>query len=220
MHGNTRFMRCSDETKDCSRKFYKAPGLDEVTDRTNHVPLCKECGDYMKPHAMFFDESYSEHYYRDQTTNNFAEDADALIVVGTALQTSGARRLVYRMLDKMKIPVIEINNNPCIEEGYSLTVTEKSEISLDQMFTELYRLESAPAGTVNKPAGQAKPKLLAPQPAPVVKAASPKGGSQSSIPKTNTAAKTGQKSTSPNPSTTATVKTTATTSAKSATTKK
>ena len=77
----------------------------------------------MKPHAMFFDESYSEHYYRDQTTNNFAEDADALIVVGTALQTSGANRLVNRLLHKMDIPVIEINNNPCIEKGYSLTVT-------------------------------------------------------------------------------------------------
>ena len=204
-------MRCSDESKDCSRKFYKAPGLDEVTDRTNHVPLCKECGDFMKPHAMFFDESYSEHYYRDQTTNNFAEDADALIVVGTALQTSGARRLVYRMLDKMKIPVIEINNNPCIDEGYSLTVTEKSEISLDQMFTELYRLESAPSSSVNKPTSQAKPKLLAPQPGPVYKGASAKGGSPGSSPKTNTAAKTGQKPTSPKPSASATVKSSATT---------
>ena len=213
-------MRCSDESKDCSRKFYKAPGLDEVTDRTNHVPLCKECGDFMKPHAMFFDESYSEHYYRDQTTNNFAEDADALIVVGTALQTSGARRLVYRMLDKMKIPVIEINNNPCIDEGYSLTVTEKSEISLDQMFTELYRLEKAPSSLVNKPTSQAKPKLLAPQPGPVYKSSSAKGGSPGSSPKTNTAAKTGQKPTSPKPSASATVKSTATTSAKSSTTKK
>lgn len=174
----------------------------------------------MKPHAMFFDESYSEHYYRDQTTNNFAEDADALIVVGTALQTSGARRLVYRMLDKMKIPVIEINNNPCIDEGYSLTVTEKSEISLDQMFTELYRLESAPSSSVNKPTSQAKPKLLAPQPGPVYKSSSAKGGSPGSSPKTNTAAKTGQKPTSPKPSASATVKSTATTSAKSSTTKK
>jgi hypothetical protein len=34
---------------------------------------------------MFFDESYSEHYYRDRTTNDIAEDIDALIVIGTAL---------------------------------------------------------------------------------------------------------------------------------------
>ena len=79
------------------------------------------------------------------------------------------------------------------------------------MFSELYRLESAPAGTVNKPAGQSKAKLLSPQPAQVSKTVSPKGGSPGRIPKTNTAATTGQKSTSPNPSKTANAKTTETT---------
>jgi NAD-dependent SIR2 family protein deacetylase len=68
----------------------------------------------MKPHAMFFDESYNEHYYRGRTTDDKVLDIDALIVIGTALATSGARRLVYTTLDKMNIPVIEVNNNPCI----------------------------------------------------------------------------------------------------------
>jgi NAD-dependent SIR2 family protein deacetylase len=85
MHGNTRYMHCSDEEKDCSRQFYMAPTLSDVTDRTNHVPVCSVCGANMKPHAMFFDESYSEHYYRDRTTNDAAEEIDALIVIGTAL---------------------------------------------------------------------------------------------------------------------------------------
>jgi NAD-dependent SIR2 family protein deacetylase len=39
----------------------------------------------MKPHAMFFDESYNEHYYRDKKTNEIADSIDALIVIGTAL---------------------------------------------------------------------------------------------------------------------------------------
>ena len=85
MHGNTRYMHCSNEVNDCSRMFYKAPMLDKVKDRTNHVPLCKKCGFPMKPHAMFFDESYSEHYYRGTTIKLLAEDIDALVVVGTAL---------------------------------------------------------------------------------------------------------------------------------------
>jgi hypothetical protein len=42
----------------------------------------------------------------------------------------------------MSIPVIEVNTNPCIEVGFTLNVHEKSETSLDQMFTELYRLEA------------------------------------------------------------------------------
>jgi len=57
----------------------------------------------------------------------------------------------------MNIPVIEVNNNPCIEEGYTLNVTEKSETSLDAMFEELYRLESGGGAATGQ-----KPKLLAP----------------------------------------------------------
>ena len=99
----------------------------------------------MKPHAMFFDETYNEHYYRDSTTKLIADDIDALIVIGTALQTTGARKLVYRALNQEIIPVIEVNNNPCIEDGFTFNVTEKSESSLDAMFEELYRQESLSA---------------------------------------------------------------------------
>ena len=45
--------------------------INEVIDRTNHVPKCNECGKNMKPHSMFFDESYSEHYYRKETVDAF-----------------------------------------------------------------------------------------------------------------------------------------------------
>ena len=86
MHGNVRYMHCRDDDKECSRKFYKAPELHEVADRTNHVPKCKECGQDMKPHCMFFDESYCEEYYRDKTTNIIVDEKmDCLIVIGTAL---------------------------------------------------------------------------------------------------------------------------------------
>lgn len=144
MHGNVRFMHCSDEDKECSRLFFKAPELHEVSDRTNHVPKCASCGAPMKPHCMFFDETYSEHYYRDVTTRRLEEDIDALIVVGTALATGGAKSLVNRTLGKMEVPVIEINIEPVIDEGYALHLTEKSEISLEKMFRELYRLNSLP----------------------------------------------------------------------------
>ena len=37
---------------------------------------------------------------------------DCLIVVGTALATSGARSIVNRTLNKQDIPVIELNLEP------------------------------------------------------------------------------------------------------------
>ena len=85
MHGNTRYMHCSAEHTACARIFYNSPTLDQVTDRTNHVPLCKACGSPNTPHAMFFDKSYSEHYYRGTTIKLIVEDIDGLIVVGIAL---------------------------------------------------------------------------------------------------------------------------------------
>lgn len=85
MHGNVRYMHCSDEDKDCSLTFYVAPELHEIHDPKNHVPKCTVCGAPMKPHCMFFDENYSEHYYRDQTMRSLEPAADLLIVIGTAL---------------------------------------------------------------------------------------------------------------------------------------
>ena len=37
---------------------------------------------------------------------------DCLIVVGTALATSGARSIVFRTLNRQDIPVIEMNLEP------------------------------------------------------------------------------------------------------------
>ena len=39
----------------------------------------------MKPHCMFFDETYSEQWYKSETVKAYLEKTDCLIVVGTAL---------------------------------------------------------------------------------------------------------------------------------------
>ena len=151
MHGNVRYMHCSDEDKECSLKFFKAPELHEVHDRTNHVPKCTSCGEPMKPHCMFFDECYSEHYYRDASIRELEYSIDALIVIGTALATGGAKSLVLRTLDKKEVPVIEINLDPIIDEGFALSLSEKCEVSLEKMFKEYHRL-SDPKTAATKPA--------------------------------------------------------------------
>ena len=51
---------------------------------------------------------------------------------------------MYRTISKMEVPVIEINLEPCIDEGFALQITEKSETSLEKMFKEFYRLSSLP----------------------------------------------------------------------------
>ena len=96
IHGSVLYMHCEDEEKECSKKFFKAPTLADAEkfaeeakrkndNKTTLVPTCEVCGKNMKPHSMFFDESYSEHYYRYKTVSDFVKKADCLIVVGTAL---------------------------------------------------------------------------------------------------------------------------------------
>lgn len=91
-------MHCSDEDSDHCTTFLKTPTLEEVKDKSNHVPECPTCGKIMKPHCMFFDESYSERFYRYDTVLDFNKEADCLIVVGTALQTGFAMRIVNDFL--------------------------------------------------------------------------------------------------------------------------
>jgi len=123
IHGNVKYMHCSNEEEECERVFYKAPTLDQVPDITNHVPKCEKCGSNMKPHCMFFDESYSEHFYRNESVHSFMnEKMDCLIVVGTALATGLANRIVNKALDKLDCPVIEVNLESSINRGYNLQI--------------------------------------------------------------------------------------------------
>lgn len=103
VHGNAAYMHCTNEEEPHSHKMVKAPSLkdfedayaaapekrltteDGITHNFCLVPKCEECGAPMKPHVMFFDESYNEHYYRRETIDSFVQESDCLIVVGTAL---------------------------------------------------------------------------------------------------------------------------------------
>lgn len=126
VHGNVKYMKCF---KECTDAFYLTPSPPTNPDELENleVPLCANCGSVMKQHCMMFDETYSEKWYRSETVSNFINDKiDGLIVVGTALQTSLANTIVMKTLAKQDIPVIEVNTNPCIINGYTFTVNESS----------------------------------------------------------------------------------------------
>lgn len=87
---------------------------------------------------MFFDESYNEHYYRKETIDAFREDCDALIVIGTALETTFAKTICVEHLKEEKL-LIEINPNPCINVGHTYTLIGYSEEALPRMFNAFYK---------------------------------------------------------------------------------
>ena len=93
----------------------------------------------MKPNVMYFDECYSEHYYRSDTVGKFVDSTDLMIVIGTALETSMAKRLVTSTLGK-EIPVIEMNMESAINRGHNLQVLGKAEETIPALFEAYYKL--------------------------------------------------------------------------------
>ena len=85
---------------------------------------------------MFFDESYSEQWYRSDTVRGYLEKVDCLIVIGTALQTSLAKFIVNSCINKGTVPVIEVNLESCIPHGYRILIQEPSEKALPALFKE------------------------------------------------------------------------------------
>ena len=54
----------------------------------------------MKPHTMFFDEYYSQKWYRSDEVSDYLKRIDALIVVGTTLQTGKAYQIVSETIQR------------------------------------------------------------------------------------------------------------------------
>lgn len=134
------------------------------------MPKCQECGKNMKPHSMFFDESYNEHYYRKTTVDAFHEKCDVLIVVGTALQTTYANNMVVLALDR-EVPVIEVNMEPCVLVGHTFHVIGKAEEMLPRIFEPItgpIAAKQAPKKQV--PAGLEESKQAPKKPEPSGKA--------------------------------------------------
>jgi len=154
-------MHCSDECEAHCRIFKKGPTLEEfeaayakkasrnemeirdeetgIVQNFCLVPRCTDCDAVMKPHCIFFDEYYTEHFYRRDTVDSFIKQSDCLIIVGTALATNFAKKIVVEHLDK-ELPIIEVNLESAIERGNNIQVMEKSEIALPALFKEYYRL--------------------------------------------------------------------------------
>lgn len=98
----------------------------------------------MKPHSMCFDETYSQKFYQSDTVSEFlVKKCDGLIVVGTALQTSFAKRAINSLVARDNIPIVEVNLEVNIEHGYVMNLVARSEECLPELFTELISLQSA-----------------------------------------------------------------------------
>jgi len=91
IHGDAAWVRCN---YDCGVGRLPLPDLGV---REAHTPLssadrerltCPKCGNWLRPHVLWFDEYYDEENYRFESTMRAAGDADLLLVVGTSGATN------------------------------------------------------------------------------------------------------------------------------------
>ena len=92
IHGNLHMLRCSDE---CSRQLFPFPENigdkkknEQVTEAEKKLLICPRCQGLARPHVLWFDEYYDEHFFRAGTALHRARITNLLIVVGTAGATN------------------------------------------------------------------------------------------------------------------------------------
>ena len=115
-----KYVRCTNtacKTSDC----HHCNTLIERTNMTSRTningedkdlpPLCVACGSPIRPHVLFFDESYSEELYKSASVQVAVSECDLLIVIGTMCCTSLPNQIVATC-GRRKVPIIDINPNP------------------------------------------------------------------------------------------------------------
>lgn len=142
IHGDLRFMRCGEE---CTKQIFKIP--QELVDkkRTRETPItseeiellkCPNCNSNTRPHVLWFDESYNEHYYHFNTVLQTSIETGLLFVIGTSGATTLPQRVVDNTIDWKGI-VIDINPNENlfserlkkIKNGYIVTATSSDALT-------------------------------------------------------------------------------------------
>jgi NAD-dependent deacetylase len=143
IHGNVFFMRC---VRECTPQIYGVPR--ELTGRTKDQTItendrnllqCPDCGSLTRPHVLWFDEIYNEHYYRYHSSLRVAGETELLIVVGTSGATNLPNQVVWEV-NKHGGSIVDIN----IEEN---------------PFSYL-ALKSGRGFFIKQPSGQALPSIL------------------------------------------------------------
>jgi len=116
IHGNITLTRCS---RPCSEVLRPLPATLLEWDADTPPPdgilqsllRCRDCGGWLRPHVLWFDEYYNETWFRADTALRAAADTDLLIVAGTSGATNLPNQIVLLAVQR-RIPIIDINLEP------------------------------------------------------------------------------------------------------------
>ena len=114
IHGDAAYVRCNREcgAGRSSLPAVQVPAMDgEFPPQLREQLTCQQCGDWLRPHVLWFDEYYDENNYRADSALGAAGQADLLLVVGT----SGATNLpmqIGTLCLRRGAAIIDVNPEP------------------------------------------------------------------------------------------------------------
>ena len=120
IHGNINYTRCAGQ---CTPELRLLPEALK-RQRDNHMLNddeirllhCPDCGAWLRPHVLWFDEYYDEEYFRFDSSMARAHDTDLLIIVGTSGATSLPNQVALTVFSRGKTIIdINIEENPFSE---------------------------------------------------------------------------------------------------------
>jgi NAD-dependent deacetylase len=92
IHGNLHVLRCANN---CSQQLFPFPSQigeknknEPITEAEKELLICPVCQGLARPHVLWFDECYDEHFFRAESALHWAGTTDLLLVVGTAGATN------------------------------------------------------------------------------------------------------------------------------------
>jgi NAD-dependent deacetylase len=117
IHGNIFRVRCASA---CSDEVFALPaGLppkkkgEGLSDKDSEQLRCRTCGGWLRPHVLWFDETYNERHYRFRTALQKASESRLLITVGTAGATTLPNHIVHLVVSGGgRIIDINVAGNP------------------------------------------------------------------------------------------------------------
>ena len=120
IHGNINYTRC---TGTCPAGLLllpddlKRPRTDALlSDDEVRLLHCPDCGAWLRPHVLWFDEYYDEEYFRFDSSMARANDTDLLLIVGTSGATTLPNQVALTVFSRGKTIIdINVQENPFSE---------------------------------------------------------------------------------------------------------
>lgn len=115
IHGNVFQVRCAAACRGDLRPLPMAligRGKETPLTETERTLLtCRDCGAWLRPHVLWFDEVYDEPYFRFHSSLKAAAQTDLLLVVGTSGTTNLPNQVAGTVFQKGGT-IIDVNPTP------------------------------------------------------------------------------------------------------------